>query len=142
MDWELVNGSPQPDTKMLKRSWERLGPSAAGRAMRRVGGDRGFDSEANRALLEEAKIYNGICPQAPDELAQRMGEAKFVELQQRRSQTEARLSIFKNGFLGSPLWSKGQGNQKRDVAWSVLAHNLWVIARREQGPARALSKAS
>lgn len=142
VDWELVNGRPQADTKMLRRSWERLGQSAAGRAMRQVGGDRGFDSQANRALLKQAGIYNGVCPQAPAELAKRLQEAAFVELQRRRSQTEARLSIFKNGFLGSPFCSKGHGHQKRAVAWSVLAHNLWVIARREQGPARALRKAS
>lgn len=142
VDWELVEGRPEADTKMLRRSWERLGHSAAGLAMRQVGGDRGFDSKANRGLLEKAGIYNGICPKSPGELAERMREAAFVELQQRRSQTEARLSIFKNGFLGSPLLSKGHGNQKRAVAWCVLAHNLWVIARREQGPARALRKAS
>lgn len=142
VDWELVNGRPEADTTMLRRSWERLGQSAAGRAMRQVGGDRGFDSKANRALLEKAGIYNGICPKAPAELAQRLRQAEFVNLQQRRSQTEARLGIFKNGFLGSPLLSKGHVNQKCEVSWSVLAHNLWVIARREQGPARALGKAS
>lgn len=142
VDWELVNGRPEADTKMLQRSWERLGPSAAGRAMRQVGGDRGFDSKANRALLEEAGIYNGICPKSPGELAKRLREAAFVNLQQRRSQTEARLAIFKNGFLGSPLLNKGHANQNREVCWSVLAHNLWVIARRERGPARTLGKAS
>ncbi len=110
--------------------------------MKQVGGDRGFDSAANRKLLEQTETYNAICPKAPSELAKRLQEGAFVELQQRRSQTEARLSIFKNGFLGSPLLSKGHGNQKREVAWSVLAHNLWVIARLEQGPARALRKAS
>jgi hypothetical protein len=142
VDWELVNGRPEADTTMLKRSWERLGQSAAGGAMRQVGGDRGFDSKANRLLLEKAGIYNGICPRAPAELAKRLREAEFVGLQQRRSQTEARLGIFKNGFLGSPLMSKGHANQKREVSWSVLAHNLWVIARRERGPGRALRKAS
>jgi hypothetical protein len=65
-------------------------------------------------------IYNGICPKARGELTKRMREGAFVELQQRRSQTEARLAILKNGFLGSPLLSKGHGNQKREVAWSVL----------------------
>lgn len=142
VDWELVNGRPEADTRMLQRSWERLGPSAAGRAMRQVGGDRGFDSPANREMLEKAGIYNGICPKSPGELAKRMRQAQFVELQQRRSQTEARLAIFKNGFLGSPLLSKGHANQKREVCWSVLAHNLWVIARRERGPARVLGQAS
>jgi hypothetical protein len=38
--------------------------------------------------------------------------------------------------------SKGHGNQKREVCWSVLAHKLWVIARLEQRPARALRNAS
>jgi hypothetical protein len=38
--------------------------------------------------------------------------------------------------------SKGHANQKREVSWSVLAHNLWVIARRERGLGRALRKAS
>jgi hypothetical protein len=99
LDWELVNGRPDANTKMLQRSWERLGQSAAGRAMRQMGGDRGFDSKANRALLlKGAGIDNGICPQAPAELAQRLQKAAFVNLRQRRSQTEARLSIFKNGF--------------------------------------------
>lgn len=71
-----------------------------------------------------------------------MKDSDFVELQQRRSQTEARLAIFKNGFLGSPLLSKGYENQNREVAWSVLAHNLWVIARLPRAEARALTKAS
>lgn len=105
-------------------------------------GDRGFDSKANRELLEDGGIYNAICPKAPGELRERMKETEFSGMQTRRSQTEARISIFKNGFLGSPLLSKGYGNQNREVAWSVLAHNLWVIARLPQGPARELAKAS
>ena len=54
----------------------------------------------------------------------------------------ARLAIFKNGLWGSPILNKGHVDQKREVCWSVLAHNLWVMARRERGPARALRKAS
>jgi hypothetical protein len=148
VDWELVDGNPQADTKMLKRSLERMKQTAGRPSISAVGGDRGFDSKANRAMLEEDGIYNGIRPKAPDELKQRMKEGKFVELQKRRSQTEARMAIFKNGFLGSPLLSKGQANQEREVAWSVLTHNLWVIARRPRAKAtpkakpRALAKAS
>ena len=107
-----------------------------------VGADRGFDSAPNRALLEKDGIYNAICPKSPTELKKRMNDSEFVELQQRRSQTEARISIFKNGFLGSPLLSKGYENQNREVAWSVLAHNLWVIARLPREQARALANAS
>ena len=95
-------------------------------------------------MLEKDGIYNAICPKAPDELKKRMQEEKFVEMQKRRSQTEARISIFKHGFLGSPLLSKGHVNQEREVAWNVLTHNLWVIARRPRAKAkcRALAKAS
>src|SRR6266852_101124 len=129
VDWELVCGNPTADTKMLGRSLARLKQTSGGAAIQQVCGDRGFDSQANRGLVEGGGIYNAICPKAPNELKKRMQEAEFAQLQQRRSQTEARISIFKNGFLGSPLLSQGYGNQQREVAWSVLAHNLWVIAR-------------
>jgi IS5 family transposase len=141
VDWELVGGNPRADTKMLGRSLERMNQTTAGSAIRQVSGDRGFDSATNRALLEKNGIYNAICPKSPAELKKRMKDSEFVELQQRRSQTEARISIFKNGFLGSPLLSKGHENQSREVAWSVLSHNLWVIARLPQATASALAKA-
>jgi hypothetical protein len=142
VDWELVCGPVRADTKMLSRSLERVKQGGGGAVPGKVCGDRGFDSKANRALLERAGIYNAICPKAPSELQQRMQEPEFVELQQRRSQTEARMSIFKNGFLGSPVMSKGSENQKREVAWSVLTHNLWVLARLPHDRAQALAKAS
>ena len=142
VDWELVGGNPRADTKMLGRSLDRMQQTSAGPAIRQVTGDRGFDSAPNRALLEKDGIYNAICPKSPAELKKRIKDSEFGELQQRRSQTEARISIFKNGFLGSPLLSKGHENQSREVAWSVLAHNLWVIARLPQGAAEALVKAS
>ena len=142
VDWELVGGHPQADTKMLGRSLERMKGAVGGLAIREVGGDRGFDSQANRELVEKAGIYNGICPKSPEELKKRRKDGKFVELQKRRSQTEARISIFKNGFLGSPLLSKGHENQKREVAWNVLTHNLWVIARQSRARAKAKAKAS
>ena len=141
MDWELVDGNPQADTKMLGRSLERMKGTAGGAVIGEVGGDRGFDSQSNREMLEKEGIYNGICPRSPEELKKRMKEGKFVELQKRRSQTEARISIFKNGFLGSPLLSKGHENQKREVAWNVLTHNLWVIARQPRAKAKALAQA-
>lgn len=142
VDWELVCGNPTADTKMLGRSLERLKKTSGGNAVGKVCGDRGFDSKANRELLESDGVYNAICPKAPVELKRRMKETEFAGLQQRRSQTEARISIFKNGFLGAPLLSKGYGNQNREVAWSVLAHNLWVIARLPQDRVRALAEAS
>ena len=144
VDWELVDGNPQADTKMLRRSLERMKQTAVGYSIREVAGDRGFDSPSNRDLLDQGGIYNGICPKAPAELNKRMKDGKFVELQKRRSLTEARIAIFKNGFLGSPVLSKGHENQGREVAWNVLAHNLWVIARlpRAKAKPKALAKAS
>jgi len=62
-------------------------------------------------------------------LKQRLQEEKFVDSQRRRSQTEARIGIFKNQFLGRPLKAKGFKHRELAVAWGVLTHNLWVIAR-------------
>jgi hypothetical protein len=141
VDWELVLGNPSADTKLLGRSLERLGTNGSGQQTRAVGGDRGFDGKANRHLLEEAEIFNAICPRSPAELRRRMKEERFVGMQERRSQTEARISIFKNGFLGSPLLSKGHGRQEVQVAWAVLTHNLWLTARLPRQEERALRKA-
>jgi len=129
VDWELVCGNPERDTKLLGRSLDRYEAARAGKAPAAVSGDRGFDSRANRAELAERRIYHGICPKAARELRQRMREARFARLQQRRSQTEARIGIFKNGFLGAPVRAKGYAHQKLQVAWAVLTHNLWCIAR-------------
>ena len=57
---------------------------------------------------------------------------KFNGLQRRRSQTEGRIAIVKNAFLGAPLRSKGFQNRELAVTWAVLTHNLWVIARLPQ----------
>ena len=35
-----------------------------------------------------------------------------------------------------PLRSKGHENQAVEVAWNVLAHNLWVIARQPVAKAK------
>jgi hypothetical protein len=142
MDWELVCGLPLADTRMLGRSLERMAGGGQGRTPRKIGGDRGFDSKANRSELEEKGIFNGLCPRDPRDLKKRIEESEFVDLQQRRSQTEARISIFKNNFLGAPLKSKGYANQNLEVAWSVLTHNLWVIARLPKRETRVYSKAS
>lgn len=141
VDWELVLGNPQADTKLLGRSLERLLENGAGQKPEAVGGDRGFDSQRNRRLLEEEKIFNALCPKSPQEMRRRMQEPRFVEMQQRRSQTEARVAIFKNGFLGGRLLSQGHTHQKGQVAWAVLTHNLWLVARLEREEECVLRKA-
>jgi hypothetical protein len=94
-----------------------------------MAGDRGFDSKRNRNRLEKNGVYNAICPRSVSDLRERMKEKDFVELQTRRAQTEPRIAIFKNGFLGRPMRSKGFVHRESRVAWAVLTHNLWVIAR-------------
>jgi len=69
------------------------------------------------------------CGVNPARLKDRMEEKRFVELQGRRSQTEGRIGIFKNGFLGRPLRIKEFEHRELAVDWQELTHNLWVQAR-------------
>jgi hypothetical protein len=50
-------------------------------------------------------------------------------LQQRRGQTEGRISIVKNVFLSGRMRSKGFTHRALTLTWTVLVHNLWVLAR-------------
>lgn len=92
-------------------------------------GDRGFCSQANQKALQESEIFDGVCPRDPQELKKRMKGKKFARLQRRRSQTEGRIGILKAGFWGRPMRAKGFENRQLAVAWGVLTHNLWMLAR-------------
>lgn len=70
-----------------------------------------------------------MCPRDPKKLSQRMREEKFVRLQRRRAQTEGRIGILKRGFLGRPMRAKGFKHRELALAWGVLTHDLWVLAR-------------
>ena len=137
-DLELVCGNPEHDTVLLKRSLERDGL----RRVRTVVGDRNFDSKMSRELLAGRGILNAIAPRDAGLLRARLREAQFQQLHQRRGQTEARIAIFKNAFLGAPLLARGYENQARLVAWNVLTHNLWLLAGLPKRELRALRKAS
>jgi len=127
VDWQIFKEQPPGDATLiagsLKRIIENFGTLASYTA------DRGFASNKNNLELEQHNIYNGICPKSPSLLAERMLEPDFVALQKRRAQTEGRIGIFKNSFLGKPLQSRDFEVKKRTVAWSVLTHNLWVLAK-------------
>jgi len=92
-------------------------------------GDRGFDDKKVRKLLEEIGWYNAIAAKNPQMLEEQRLDPRFVQLQTRRAQTEARVGIIRNGFLGRPMRSKGFVSRSNNAVWAVLAHNLWVIAR-------------
>jgi hypothetical protein len=128
VDWRLFQEQVVADTVLVKDAVKRFS-KLFGRNPGGLGADRGFDDKGNREWLDQEKIYNAICPKSPRMQAQRMSDERFVKLQRRRAQTEARVAIFKNGFLGKPMRSKGFLNRERDTGWAVLAHNLWVIAR-------------
>lgn len=136
-DWELVCGNPESDMALLKRSLQRQGS----RRVQQVVADRGFDSKATRQWLAERHVINGIAPRDPYLLRMRLHEPGFSELQQRRGQTEARIAIFKNAFLGSPILAKGHRNQARCVAWNVLTHDLWLLAGLQHVDEHALLRA-
>ena len=61
-------------------------------------------------------------------------------MQRRRAQTEARTGLFKNNFLGRPLGMKGYKSRDQAVAWAVLTHNVWVLARQPKAEAGDLFK--
>lgn len=129
VDWDLLKTS-KSDSKLLQGSLDRFGQTF-GKLPAAIVGDRGFDSPNNRNVGHPG-MYNAICPKSPMLLSERMKESRFRELQNRRSQSEGRIGIFKNNFLGQPFRSKGFDNRERDITWSVLTHNLWVIARLPQ----------
>jgi hypothetical protein len=128
IDWKLFEQSAPADGGLLKSSLQRI-QAAFGREPKAVATDRGFDSQKNQTELTERGIYNALCPRSPQQLKSRSGSWKFKGLQKRRGQTEARVAILKNKFLGQPLRSKGFEHRNLSVTWAVLTHNLWVIAR-------------
>lgn len=94
-----------------------------------VVGDRGFSSKAIDRQIEEAGLFNGICPKNRKKLVESMKEPEFRGAMQRRAQTEGRVGILKNVFLGGIPLAKGFERRQVQVSWAVLAHNLWVAAR-------------
>lgn len=131
IDWELFAQSAPADASLLPRSVARMqqvyapGPKA-------LGADRGFDSQHNRSSLKAEKIFNGVCPRSPQQLQERNRSWKFKRLQRRRAQTEGRIGILKNVFLGGRIRNKGFAHRELTVTWTVLVHNLWVLVRLPQ----------
>lgn len=128
LDWELFQDSAPADSLLLPRSVGRM-EKVYGPVLKAVGADRGFDSATNRVGLAHDKIYNGVCPRSPEQLRQRGRSWKFKRMQRRRAQTEGRVGIVKNVFLGGRIRSKGFAHRELTVTWTVLTHNLWVLAR-------------
>ena len=131
LDWELFRQSAPADAQLLPRSVGRM-EAAYGQVPTAIAADRGFDSQTNQIGLADEGIYNAVCPRSPKQLKKRGRSWKFKRLQRRRAQTEGRIGILKNVFLGQPLRSKGFDHRQLTVTWTVLVHNLWVLARQPQ----------
>ncbi len=140
LDWKLYKASAPSDSKMTVESVERIIESSI--EIESVAGDRGCDSATARKFLAENKITNNLCPRNPHELIQKLESKEFRFHQNRRSQTEGRIGIIKNQFTGSPIRNKKFEYKEISVAWAVLAHNLWVLARLDHNTEAALKSAA
>lgn len=153
VDWKLWKEQAPGDAKMVAESLDRINAigqskttplsdrSECEKVVGKMGADRGFDSKANRDLLDQEDIYNAISPRSPEMMRERLEEDEFCQAQRRRAQTEGRIGIFKRKFLGQPLRVKGFANREMAVSWGVLAHNLWVLARLPERKAPAVAQA-
>ena len=129
MDWELFKEQVPADVRLVRPSVERVENGLA-ISLKGLITDRGFDNKTNVRWLEERGTFAGLCPRDPRALREAMKDEDFAQAQHRRAQTEARIAIFKNEFLGRPMRSEGFENRALQVAWGVLTHNLWVLAEK------------
>ncbi len=141
IDWKFFSDQAPSDSKMVKASHTRI-VDRLGVKVKLMAGDRGFDSKANREHMQSNDIFNAVCPRNPGLLAERLEETEFRDAQNRRSQTEARISILSNCFCGSPMKQKGFDHRKIHMGLSILSHNLWVLARLKIAQEKARQQAA
>jgi len=126
VDFKYYKEYPEADTTLLKESIKRMKEHYP---IGSVATDRGFNSKANDRYLNKETIFNATCSRDPHELSIKMDDERFRKAQQRRAQTEGRIGILKNKFIGAKLLRKGFENRAIKILWTVFTHNLWVIAR-------------
>ena len=128
LDYEIFRESAPADSQILFGSLLRV-REATGRDVGAVVTDRGFYSAANSRTLREGGTFDALCPRPPAVLREKMKDDRFARLQRRRAQTEGRIGILKRNFLGRPMRAKGFEHRELALAWGVLTHNLWMLAR-------------
>jgi hypothetical protein len=129
IDWELFKEEVPADTRLVRPSVERV-ENGLKLSVKSLVTDRGFDNKTNIKWLEGRGTFAGLCRRDPRALREAMKDQHFAQAQRRRAQTEARVAIFKNEFLGRPMRSEGFENRALQVAWGVLTHDLWVLAEK------------
>lgn len=142
VDWKLYREQAPSEDKLVEESLERIKKEYDGYRPKSITTDKGFYSYWNTMYLKEEGIEDYLCPRSVWELQDRLKDPVFCEKQARRGQTEGRIGILKNNFLGKPMGNKGFGSREVQVAWSVLAHNLWVLARLEGAEEKEKKKAA
>jgi hypothetical protein len=135
IDWKLEKAISPGDIALMKTSLTRM-KTVFERYPSSVGADRGFSSQASHQWVQKEEMTDAICPRDPGMLKERLKDPKFREIQKRRAQTEGRIGILKNVFLGRPLLSKGFEHRELAVSWAILAHNLWLLADLPQESAK------
>jgi len=117
VDWDFIQEQAPGDNKLVVESIGRMCEEYG--AIRSYTADRGFDSPENAIDLEKLKIINGICPRSVSELEKGLKMKPSVVCTKRLRSTEARIGIFKNAYLGTPLKSKGFKNSKTRIEWCI-----------------------
>lgn len=137
LDWHFYKEKAPGETRLFKASIKRLKQKYP---IESAAADRGMDSGENSRFLRKEGIDNYICPKSPQWLCERLKENDFQRHQKRRAQTEGRIGILKHQFIHAPLRSKGFEHRHNAVAWAILTHNLWVLARLEKRQSELISK--
>jgi len=128
LDWELHRAKAPAEWRQLQDSVARQNDFDLSEPISAVCADRGFCARRGSEQLANGGIYDAVCPRNPHELRQRFVDDRFAALQKRRGSTEGRIAILKQRH-GRRLRSRGFDHRHLSVAWGVLAHNLWIVAR-------------
>ncbi len=129
LDWKLYGSRTPSENEQMQESLQRQNRFNLEEPIAAMCADRGFASQRARRQLAQEGIYDALCPRDPKQLKNRMEEPLFRQLQKRRASTEGRIGVLKNRWQAGRLRSKGFANRSISVAWSVLSHNLWKVAK-------------
>ncbi len=129
LDWKLYGSRTPSENEQMQESLQRQNRFNLEEPIAAMCADRGFASQRARRQLAQEGIYDALCPRDPKQLKKRMEEPLFRQLQKRRASTEGRIGVLKNRWQAGRLRSKGFANRSISVAWSVLSHNLWKVAK-------------
>ncbi len=129
LDWKLYREQAPSEYEQMKESLQRQGSLDVGQAIGALSADRGFASRATSAHLRGLGIYDAVAPKDPEAMKKRMSEKLFGWLQRRRGGLEGRIGTVKNRYHSGRLRAKGYKHRSLATGWSVLSHNLWLIAK-------------